>query len=147
MRDSIEDSTGYWVTRLARSMEQDFEKRLQAIGLTRSAYAVLSAIHHDRKSTPAAVTQFLGINGAAITRHLDRLEQGGLIRRQPSTTDRRSVDISLTKTGLASVRQGRAFSEETNARFTTCLTVDQARELRSRIQAMLTNVDLAVADI
>ena len=53
--NSIQDSTGFWVTRLARSMEQDFEKRLQAIGITRSAYAVLSAIHHDKKATPAEI--------------------------------------------------------------------------------------------
>jgi hypothetical protein len=36
-------------------MEQDFEKRLQAIGITRSAYGVLSAIHHDKKATPAEI--------------------------------------------------------------------------------------------
>jgi len=65
----------YWITRLARTMEQDFEKLLQATGITRSAYAVLSAIHDDKKATPAELTDFIRIDGAASTRHLDRIEK------------------------------------------------------------------------
>jgi DNA-binding MarR family transcriptional regulator len=128
-------------------MEQDFEKRLKAVGITRSSYAVLSAIHHVQKSTPAAVTQFLGINGAAVTRHLDRLEQGGLIQRAPSAKDRRSIELRLTEQGTAMVGQGRAFSEETNRRFTDGLSAAQLKELRSCIQLMLTHGDRAITDI
>ena len=146
-RDSIQDSTGYWITRLARSMEQDFEKRLQATGITRGAYAVLSAIQHDKKSTPAEIANFLGVNGAAVTRNLDRIEKLGLILRSPSATDRRSVDIGLTREGLQAVRKGRADSEATNKKFTDCLTAGELDELQSKIQKMLAYTNQTVADI
>ena len=144
---SVQDSTGYWITRLARSMEQDFEKRLQAIGITRSAYAVLSAIHHDNKATPAELAVFLGVDGAAVTRNLDRMEERGLVERTPSVTDRRSVDISLTPEGTDVVQQGRADSMATNDKFTRGLTGAETENLLSSIQTMLANANQAVADI
>jgi DNA-binding MarR family transcriptional regulator len=128
-------------------MEQDFEKRLQAIGITRRAYAVLSAIHHDNKTTPAEIANFLGVDGAAVTRHLDRIEQQGLIQRTPSATDRRSIDITLTREGVRTVRRGRADSQATNKKFTGCLNAAQVGQLRSAIQTMLANVNQAVTDI
>lgn len=146
-QQSIEDSTGFWVTRLARSMEHDFEKRLQAIGITRSAYAVLSAIHHDKKATPAEIANFLGIDGAAVTRHLDRIEKQGLIKRTPSATDRRSIDITLTREGVRTVRRGRADSEATNKKFTECLSAAEVGQFQSTIQTMLADASQAVADI
>jgi DNA-binding MarR family transcriptional regulator len=128
-------------------MEQDFEKRLQAIGITRSAYAVLSAIHHDKKTTPAEIAVFLGIDGAAVTRHLDRIEKQGLIERTPSATDRRSIDISLTREGIRTVRRGRAESKATNKKFTACLTATEVDHLESAIQKLLTHANLMVADL
>lgn len=146
-QDSIQDSTGYWITRLARSMEQDFEKRLQEIGITRGAYAVLGAIHYDKKATPAVLASFLGMDGAAVSRLLDRSEKDGLIQRTPSATDRRSVDISLTREGIRIVQQGRAASMATNEKFTDGLSATAVEGLRSVIRTMLANGSQAIADI
>lgn len=128
-------------------MEQDFANRLQAMGITRGAYAVLSAIHHDQLQTPRELASFLGVNGAAITRHLDRIEQLGLIRRSPSTADRRYIDISMTREGVKVVRQGRASSEATNNKFTAGLAASDIDELHASIRAMLANADEAITDI
>jgi DNA-binding MarR family transcriptional regulator len=128
-------------------MEQDFEKRLQAIGITRGAYAVLSAIHHDRKTTPAVLANFLGVDGAAITRLLDRIEKDGLIRRQPSATDRRSIDIGITQEGIRVARRGRADSKATNRKFTACLSATEIDHFHSAMQKILTNAKLTVADL
>jgi DNA-binding MarR family transcriptional regulator len=128
-------------------MEQDFEKRLQEIGITRGAYAVLSAVHHDKKTTPAVLASFLGVDGAAITRFLDRMEEDGLIRRTPSATDRRSIDITLTRAGIQTARRGRADSEATNKKFTERLSAAEVNRFRTTIQTMLTNASQAVPDI
>ena len=138
---------GFWISRLARSMEQDFEKRLRAMRITRGAYAVLSAIHHDGKATPAEIAGFLGVDGAAVTRHLDRLEDRGLIKRKPSATDRRSIEIDLAPEGVQTVRRGRADSKATNEKFTDGLTAAEVDHLRSTIRRMLANANQPVADI
>ena len=50
---SLQSSTGYWVTRLARAIEADFEARLEEHNVTRASFAVLSAITHHDVTTPA----------------------------------------------------------------------------------------------
>lgn len=144
---TIQESTGYWVTRLARSMERDFEKRLEPVGITRGAFAVLGAILQEKKTKPAELAAFLGVDGAAVTRHLDRVENQGLIERKPSVTDRRSTDISLTAEGRRAVRRGRAGSKATNEKFTAGLTAAEVGHLWSIIQTMLAESDVAVSDI
>lgn len=144
---SVQESTGFWVTRLARSMERDFEKRLEPVGITRGAYAVLNAIHQEKKTKPAELAAFLGVDGAAITRHLDRIEKLGLIERKHSTTDRRSTDLTVTRSGRRAISQGRKHSKATNEKYTSGLTEVEVDRLQSVIRKMLTNSDVAVADI
>jgi MarR family transcriptional regulator for hemolysin len=128
-------------------MEQDFARRLQATGITRGGYAVLSAIHYDKKETPAELASFLGVDGAAVTRHLNRIENLELIQRKPSATDRRSISICLTPQGVRAVLRGRDDSKATNKKYTEGLTVEDVENLQSSIRKMLANEDQAVADI
>ena len=144
---SVHSSTGYWVTRLARAMECDFENRLNVHGVSRAACAILSAITNDGRNTPAALASFIGIDGAAITRHLDRLEKQGLLVRERSTTDRRSVNLKLTRKGSRLVPKLVADSKATNAKFLAGLTSAEKKALQEIIQQMLANSDLVPGDI
>ena len=146
-QDTISTSTGYWITRIARSMERDFETRLKPLGITRAAFAVLSAVQHEKKTTPAELAAYLGVDGAAVTRHLDRVEKLGLIERRPSATDRRSTDIKLTKEGRRAVRRGHAGSRATNKKFTADLSRADVEQLHCLIQTMLSRSDAALADL
>lgn len=146
-RYSIQESTGYWVSLLARSMERDFEKRLAPLGITRGSFALLSAIHHERKTRPAELSAFLGVDGAAITRQLDRVEKKGLIKRVPSTSDRRATDIAVTDEGIEVVRKGQEGSSATNDKFTTALTTAEVKQLHSVIQTILAKANTAVTGL
>ena len=144
---SIKSSTGYWVTRLARSMESDFEERLKVHGVTRATFAVLSAIFHDKKTTPASLASFTGIDGAAITRHLDRIEKQGLILRERSAADRRSVNLRLTRKGTSLVPKLVAESKATNEKFIAGFASTEITSIRRTICKMLSNGDVLPIDI
>ena len=144
---SVHSSTGYWVTRLARAMECDFENRLEVHGVSRAACAILSAIAHDGKTTPAALASFIGIDAAAITRHLDRLEEQGLVERERSTTDRRSVNLKLTRKGSRLVPKLAAESRATNAKSLAGLTSAEKQGFQELIRKLLGNSDVVPADI
>jgi DNA-binding MarR family transcriptional regulator len=144
---SIHSSTGYWVTRLARAMECDFENRLSVHGVSRAACAILSAIANDGKTTPASLASFIGIDGAAITRHLDRLEIQGLLVRERSTTDRRVVNLKLTRKGVRLVPKLVADSKATNVKFLAGLTSAEKKAFQEITQQMLANSDLVPGDI
>ena len=144
---SIQKSTGYWVTRLARSMERDFERRLKPLGITRGAFAVLSGIHHDKKKSPAELAAYLGLDGAAITRYLDRLEELGLIERKTNAADRRSTHLVLTAAGRRIVGQGLSASRATNEKFTAGLESAEIECFQTAIRQMLERSDIAIAGL
>ena len=63
--------------------------------------------------SPASIAQRLGISRAVVTGLLDRLEERGLIRREPDPGDRRRLRIVMTASGLAaSARLGRAVVDD-----------------------------------
>ena len=144
---SVTSSTGYWVTRLARSMESDFEQRLVIHGVTRTTFAVLSAVFHDKKTTPAALASFVGIDGAAITRHLDRIEGQGLILRERSVSDRRSVNLRLTRKGASLVPKLVAESKATNQKFHAGFSATEVKAIQRTIRKMLSNGDVVPLEI
>ena len=128
-------------------MECDFENRLNVHGVSRAACAILTAITNDGKTTPASLASFIGIDGAAITRHLDRLESQGLLVRQRSTTDRRVVNLKLTRKGSRLVPKLIADSRATNAKFLTGLNSAEKQSLQGLVRKMLANSDLVPGDI
>ena len=144
---SIVSSTGYWVTLLAKSMECDLEERLKVHGITRATFAVLSAIFYDKKTTPVALASFIGIDGAAITRHLDRIERQGLILRERSVADRRSVNLKLTRKGSGLVPKLVAESKATNQKFLAGFTSTEIKEIQLTIRKLLSNGDVVPLDI
>lgn len=50
--------------------------------------------------TPSQISAALLVASGTLTSRLDRLERKGLIRRVPHPTDRRSLEVELTQTGL-----------------------------------------------
>jgi DNA-binding MarR family transcriptional regulator len=115
--------------------------------LTRTAYVVLGAIHYDRKTTPAELASFIGIHGAAITRHLDRIEKLGFVERHRSEVDRRSIHLELTPDGIDAVRRGRRGSNTANERFTAGLAEAEIDQFRSTLRKMMANADEAPAEL
>ncbi len=144
---SLQSSTGYWVTRLARAFEADLEKRLAVHEVTRASWAVLSAIQHHDKTTPAVLASFIGIDRAAITRHLDRLEKQGLIHRDRSITDRREVNLKMTQKGISLTSELAAESVATNTKFTAGLTQSENAAVQTSIKKMLSNSDVVLPDL
>lgn len=146
-RNSIHSSAGYWITRIAKAMEADFENRLRMYGLTRASAAVLSAIHSDNKNTPSALASFIGIDGAAITRHLDRIEKQGLVKRVQSPQDRRSTVLKLTPKGVQMIPNISADSQSTNTKFMATLTQSEIDTVQNLVRKMLANSDSVPVDI
>jgi DNA-binding MarR family transcriptional regulator len=144
---SIKSSTGYWVTLLARSIDYDLDERLKVHGVTRATWALLSAIFHHKITTPAALASFIGIDGAAITRHLDRIEKQGLILRERSVEDRRSVNLKLTRKGLGLLPKLVAESKATNQKFQAGMSSAEIKGIERAIRKMLLNGNVVPLDI
>jgi DNA-binding MarR family transcriptional regulator len=144
---SVMSSTGYWVTLLAKSIDYDLDQRLKVHGVTRATWALMSAVFHHKKTTPAALASFIGIDGAAITRHLDRIVKQGHISRERSVADRRSVNLKLTRKGLDLLPKLVAESKATNQKFQAGFTSTEIKGVQGAIRKMLSNEHVVPIDI
>src|SRR5215208_611735 len=50
-------------------------------------------------SSPGALSSELELSSGAMTNRIDRLEKRGYVRRRPDPTDRRGVQVELTREG------------------------------------------------
>ncbi|WP_217991194.1 MarR family winged helix-turn-helix transcriptional regulator [Mobilicoccus massiliensis] len=72
----------------------------------RTLVLLLESDRDGRAIGPAQLAQQLGLTTAAVTSVVDRLERLGLVRRQPSATDRRRVEVRLTDEARTSTLGG-----------------------------------------
>jgi len=90
------------VSRLARELEARLEPVYRAHELEPGWHDVLATLRRTGPPYRLRVTDFSGalmLSSSGTTKRLDRLEQAGLIRRDPDPDDRRGTLITLTAAG------------------------------------------------
>lgn len=88
------------VTRSAESRLREFLRVEHSTTLPR--FDVMAALYRRRESvTMSELSRMLLVSNGNATAVVDRLEKDGLVARIPSETDRRTVYVALTRTGLA----------------------------------------------
>jgi MarR family transcriptional regulator, transcriptional regulator for hemolysin len=115
-----------------------FNAALSAEGGSVPVWLILSSIKQGRWSTQLELARSLDIEGPTLTRHLDNLEQAGLVTRLRSDSDRRAFRVELTAAGEASYERMLKAVIGFNARLQAGLTraeLQQLDELLTRIAA------------
>jgi DNA-binding MarR family transcriptional regulator len=69
-----------------------------------ATYPVLSGLARTGPLSSAELAHAVGLDRSNITRRADRLEQAGLLRREPDPADRRATLLALTEAGEHTVR-------------------------------------------
>ncbi len=88
------------IIRTASFLEAEFDALFKRHGLTNAQYNVLRILRGEGARMPSlAVAERLVTRVPDITRLVDRLEQGGLVKRERSTEDRRVVYVSISSKG------------------------------------------------
>jgi len=83
------------------------DRILKPFRLTFSRYEVLALLSFTRehRMLMKKASALLQVHPTSITNAVDRLEGAGLVRREPVSTDRRAVNVTLTPEGLEVVAQ------------------------------------------
>ena len=87
---------------LRRARQED-----RATGLTPERLSLLSVLVYAGAKTVSELAEIEMISLPAVTRTLNALQAGGLVRRVRSTTDRRQVLVHATDRGRELMDQGR----------------------------------------
>ena len=89
------------IYRLARAHRALGNLLLRDLGLFTGQEIMLLEIAAQGTTTQRDVVRSMMLDHSTVAKSLRRLETGGLIARQPSTEDRRSVEVRLTDEGRA----------------------------------------------
>jgi MarR family transcriptional regulator for hemolysin len=90
---------GLQLANTAKSVGRAFNDRLAEAGGSVPVWLILSSLKSDERRTQHELARAVGIEGPTLTRHLDGLEEAGLVRRVRGAGDRRAVRVELTDAG------------------------------------------------
>ena len=114
------------LTHLMRSL---YERR-------RSQRRILIVLRETGKITQRALTERLGIKPGSASEVIAKLEHAGLIRRSPSESDRRTVDITLTEEGERMACEAAEQRRQRHVDMFSCLSEKEKNELLALLEKL-----------
>lgn len=127
------------ISRLARELEARLEPVYREHGLEAGWYDVLATLRRagpPYRVRPTDFTQALMLTSSGTTKRLDRLEQAGLIAREPDPDDRRGTLIALTAAGRRLVDAVTEAHLDNERRLLAALTDAEQRSLADLLRTL-----------
>src|SRR3954449_10524420 len=87
---------GFLISDVARLMRTAFDRRVRALGLTRSQWLVINRLHRRPGATQSELAEMLEVEKATAGRMVDRMEKKGWVVRRTDAGDRRVNRLQLT---------------------------------------------------
>ena len=90
---------GRRVAMTAKAVRALAEDRMAAAGSSLSVAIIIRILSLDPDLSQRELARRMGIEGPTLVRHLDRLEQDGIVTRTRASDDRRVVRVRVTEAG------------------------------------------------
>jgi DNA-binding MarR family transcriptional regulator len=123
----------------ARAYDGLYRRILAATGLTYPQYLVMLVLWEHGELSVKRLGEFLRLDSATLSPLLKRMEAAGLVHRERSAHDERSVTVVLTANGRA--LRKRARSVPLRAFEATGLSLEELIEMRTRLHRLTTALD------
>lgn len=117
-----EDCLVFLLAKAYQKAHAAFKQKLAPFGITPVQHLIIAVLTEEDFLSPAEISERILMDGSTLSGVLDRMAEGGLIRREENPQDRRSLRISLTtkakKMGPDLAAQRNAINEELTAKLT-----------------------------
>jgi DNA-binding MarR family transcriptional regulator len=111
-REDLSRNFGFLLNDVARLLRTAYDRRIKALGLTRSQWWVLTHLFRGDGVSQTELAETLEIEKPTLGRLLDRLEAKGWVRREHDARDRRVWRVHLTRAVEPALRTMRAVAAE-----------------------------------
>lgn len=91
------DMIPYEIAETAHLFRRSFDQRAAALGVTRAQWRVMFILERQPGLRQVDLADRLDIEPITLCRHIDRLEEAGLVERRPDPADRRAWKLYLTE--------------------------------------------------
>ena len=139
-REDLSRNFGFILNDVARLMRTAFDRRVKALGLTRSQWWVLNHLFRNDGITQSELADLLEIEKATLGRLLDRMEQKGWVRRENHAGDRRAKRVFLTQEVEPALKAMRAAAAELRRDALGELSADQQGQFVDTLLTIKTNL-------
>ena len=132
------------VYRLARVFEKRLGSTFESQGLNRSGFDVLASLRRagqPHRLSPTALYNSLLITSGAMTNRIDRLEEEGLVTREPSPDDRRALLVALTPKGKELVESIATELAQAEHELLASLGASEQKELATLLRTLLNSLE------
>jgi DNA-binding MarR family transcriptional regulator len=131
---------GFLLYDTARLLRRDFDRRTRSVGLSRAKWSVLAHLSRHEGIRQAGLAEILDISPITLTRHLDRLEQEGLVQRRVDPGDRRAYLLYLTPAAGPALEALRGLAEQARAQALQGLSGAERDELMRLLHKVRCNI-------
>jgi MarR family transcriptional regulator for hemolysin len=112
---------GLHLTRVARTVSRAFDAALEGAGGSLPVWFILVSLKTQTHGAQSEIAAAIGIEGATLTHHLNRMEAAGIVNRRRDPANRRVHRVELTVTGeklfFALLQRVLAFDEQLRSGF------------------------------
>ncbi|RCS25747.1 MarR family transcriptional regulator [Phyllobacterium salinisoli] len=130
--------------RLSNLVRPSIEATFAGFGLDRGEFDVIATLRRSGppyRLTPTEMYSSLMISSGGLTHRLDRLEKGGLIRREKSQHDGRSVLVALTEVGVALAEEAFRTDMASESRFLHALDAEERETLAGLLRKLIVGIE------
>ncbi|NEJ72251.1 MarR family transcriptional regulator [Rhizobium phaseoli] len=130
--------------RLSNLVRPSIEATFADFGLDRGEFDVIATLRRSGppyRLTPTDMYAALMISSGGLTHRLDRLERAGLIRREKSQRDGRSVLVALTEAGAALAEKAFRTDMASESAFLQALDANERNALAALLRKLLAGIE------
>jgi MarR family transcriptional regulator, transcriptional regulator for hemolysin len=135
----VAGSVGPHLRIAAKSARMLLERRLAQAGASFGTWTVLAMLDSAGPLIQRALADSLGIEAPTLTRHLDRLEELGLIGRNREGADRRYALVELTAAGQALCHELDAIARAANDQLLDGFSDEETAHLKIMLKRLIAN--------
>mgnify|MGYP006294237913 CR=1 FL=1 len=96
MNEPLCDDLGFLTARAHRALRRWLASRLEPFGITHEQFSVLACLWEEEGLSQTELADRAYVDETSLTRMLQRMEEGDLIRREPDEEDQRVNRVHLT---------------------------------------------------
>ena len=130
---------GLQLAHSAKHVARAFNDTLADVGGSMPMWFILTNLKGDEWRTQHELARALRIEGPTLTRHLDGLEEDGLVVRRRDPKDRRAVSVELTDAGRAKHAEMLRAVQSFNRRLLSGLDAEELDQLRTLLAKLEQN--------
>jgi MarR family transcriptional regulator for hemolysin len=131
---------GQTLNRTAKLVGRGFDQALAEVDGSLPTWAILASLKAARHGKQQDIAEAVGIEGATLTHHLNRLERDGLVSRSRDPDNRRVHRVTLTDAGHRAFFRMLSAVQEFDRQLRAGFTEEDDAALRAALDRLRANV-------